>query len=178
MSIASKTFMAGIGASLWRLTLTPIETIKAIHQVNGHKGAEVIMYKIRNHGLQSMFHGSMGSVATSMIGFYPWFMTYNYLDESLPKGINRTEKTMRNASIGFTSSLMSDVICNVFQVLKTTKQTHHEKITYLKVAEEVIEKEGLVGLLGRGLKTRILCNCIQGMMFSVIWKYLQEKYED
>jgi hypothetical protein len=37
-------------------------------------------------------------------------------------------------------------------------------------AREVIRTDGVSGLLGRGLKTRILANGLQGLMFSVLWK--------
>ena len=38
----------------------------------------------------------------------------------------------------------------------------------------VVSKEGVTGLLGRGLRTRILANGVQGLMFSVLWKYFEE----
>lgn len=37
----------------------------------------------------------------------------------------------------------------------------------------VVEKDGLPGLFGRGLKTKLLTNAIQGALFSVLWKYFQ-----
>ena len=36
------------------------------------------------------------------------------------------------------------------------------------VTAQVIREDGLVGLFGRGLRTRILANAMQGMMFSVL----------
>jgi hypothetical protein len=32
-----------------------------------------------------------------------------------------------------------------------------------------------MGLFGRGLKTRIIANGMQGIMFSVLWKYFEKK---
>ena len=43
----------------------------------------------------------------------------------------------------------------------------------IKIAEAarlIILDEGIFGLLGRGLKTRILCNGLQGLLFSILWK--------
>jgi hypothetical protein len=40
----------------------------------------------------------------------------------------------------------------------------------------VIEKEGVMGLMGRGLKTKIIANGLQGLMFSVLWKYIDEQF--
>lgn len=34
----------------------------------------------------------------------------------------------------------------------------------------IIEKDGLGGLFGRGLRTKILSNAVQGIMFSVLWR--------
>lgn len=43
-------------------------------------------------------------------------------------------------------------------------------------AREVIRIDGVRGLLGRGLKTRILANGLQGLMFSVLWKLFMDLY--
>jgi len=49
-----------------------------------------------------------------------------------------------------------------------------EDITYREVVRIIIEKDGLAGLFGRGLKTRLLTNAIQGSLFSVLFKYFQQ----
>jgi len=38
----------------------------------------------------------------------------------------------------------------------------------------VLEKDGMFGLFGRGLKTRILTNGLQGLLFSVLWKGFED----
>ena len=43
--------------------------------------------------------------------------------------------------------------------------------------KHVIEKDGVMGLFGRGLKTRLIANGMQGLMFSVLWKYFMELQE-
>lgn len=40
----------------------------------------------------------------------------------------------------------------------------------------ITEKDGLAGLFGRGLRTRIIANGFQGLTFSVIWKALEERF--
>lgn len=47
------------------------------------------------------------------------------------------------------------------RVVKTTKQTHQEHITYPQALKEIIAKDGVVGLFGRGLQTRIITNGLQ-----------------
>ena len=80
----------------------------------------------------------------------------------------------RNAGFGFTASVASDVLSNSLRIVKTTKQSHSTpSISYLKITEEILAKDGYVGLFGRGLKMRLMTNGIQGMMFSVLWKYFE-----
>lgn len=43
-----------------------------------------------------------------------------------------------------------------------------------EAARKIIHDEGLLGLFGRGLGTRILANGLQGLMFSVLWKFFQD----
>lgn len=68
------------------------------------------------------------------------------------------KKFGRNAVIGFTSSVVSDTCSNSLRVIKTTKQTSSDPISYTQAIKLVTEKDGLVGLFGRGLKTRIIAN--------------------
>ncbi len=70
---------------------------------------------------------------------------------------------------------MSDCLSNSIRVIKTFKQTAKEKITYKQVVSQIIEKDGLAGIFLRGLQTKLLTNAIQGIAFSVAWKYIQHK---
>lgn len=109
---------------------------------------------------------------------FPWFFTFNSLQEYIPKP--DPEKTFqkfgRNAFIGFTSSVVSDCCSNSLRVIKTTKQTHQTPITYYQAVRMVLDTDGVVGLFGRGLSTRIIANGFQGLTFSVIWKALEERW--
>ena len=40
----------------------------------------------------------------------------------------------------------------------------------VEAARLVVLDDGVLGLFGRGLKTRILCNGLQGLLFSILWK--------
>lgn len=46
-----------------------------------------------------------------------------------------------------------------------------------KAARNIVSREGYRGLFGRGLRTRILANGLQGIMFSVLWKLIQDEIE-
>ena len=99
-----------------------------------------------------------------------WFGTYNYLDANLPLPHDTFQKLSRQAFIGFCASVISDTSSNSLRVVKTYRQVNETKIGYLDVAKTVIATDGLKGLFGRGLKTRIIANGCQGLMFSVLWK--------
>ena len=81
-----------------------------------------------------------------------------------------------NTGIGFTASVVSDSITNSVRVVKTIRQTYHRPIGYREAAQLVVRKEGVVGLLGRGLKTRLLANGVQGLLFSVLWTRIKEMW--
>lgn len=114
----------------------------------------------------------------SLFASFPWFFTFNTLQEYIPKpDSDKTfQKFGRNAFIGFTSSVVSDCCSNSLRVIKTTKQTHQTPITYYQAVRMVLDADGVVGLFGRGLSTRIIANGFQGLTFSVIWKALEEKW--
>merc|ERR1712194_947940 len=63
---------------------------------------------------------------------------------------------------------------NQLRVLKTTRQTSMVPVSYMESAKAIIDKEGVAGLFGRGLKTRILTNGIQGALFTIGWKAISE----
>lgn len=67
-----------------------------------------------------IYYGSIASAAATMVGHYPWFATYNILDEKL--GYSKTYPILnlcRSALIGFSASLVSDTSSNSIRVLKT-----------------------------------------------------------
>ncbi len=99
-----------------------------------------------------------------------WFATYNFLKENLPESTTAFEDVLRQAFIGFCASVISDTVSNSLRVLKTYRQVNETTISYMDAARAVIAVDGVKGLFGRGLKTRIIANGLQGLMFSVLWK--------
>jgi hypothetical protein len=168
-----QTGFASVTAGLFRIGLMPIDTVKTSMQVEG--SIKNLVAKMKSNGPRVLYNGSIATSSATMIGHYPWFMTYNYLNVYLPK-YEKTEvlnNIARNAFIGFNASVISDTLSNSFRIVKTTKQSHtNPTITYKKIVEEILQKDGAQGLFGRGLKIRLMTNGIQGIMFSVIWKFL------
>lgn len=175
LPIAAKTSVASVAAGLFRIILMPVDTCKTIMQVEGKKGMSVLKSKVARNGPSSLYHGAMGSATATMAGHYPWFVTYNYATEHLPgKDADGLQKLVRNASCGLSASLISDMVSNSFRVLKTYRQTSTVPVTYLGAAKDIIKSDGVSGIFLRGLKTRMIANGLNGMMFAVVWKYMQE----
>lgn len=177
LPIAAKTMAASLAAASFRILLMPIDTTKTMLQVEGANGFKMIKNKILLKGPSSLFHGSIASALATFAGHYPWYTTYNYLQYLIPEYNEKiSSKLIRSAFIGFCASLASDTISNSFRVIKTAKQT--SSLEYSQVIKEILLKDGPIGLFGRGLKTRILTNCIQGIMFSVLWRLGQDYYKE
>uniref|UniRef100_A0A7S2WCX6 Mitochondrial carrier protein n=1 Tax=Mucochytrium quahogii TaxID=96639 RepID=A0A7S2WCX6_9STRA len=178
LPVAAKTACASFAAGLWRVFLMPVDTLKTVLQVEGTKGPGVLKNKIKSGGPFVMYHGAVGAAGATMVGHYPWFFTFNTLQEKIPMpGEDEVGKKLaRNALIGFCSSFVSDCTSNSIRVIKTTKQTSRETISYPQAVKLVIEKDGVSGLFIRGLQTRIIANGFQGMLFTVLWKYMEETF--
>lgn len=71
-------------------------------------------------------------------------------------------------------STPTDCISNSLRVLKTTRQTSAISLSYTAAATAIIAKDGVAGLMGRGLQTRLLVNGIQSSLFVILWKIGEE----
>ena len=154
----------------------PLDAFKTTLQVEGKEGVKLLKNKISKGGTRVLYHGTLASMSATFVGHYPWFLTYNLLNEKLPKYDETYKNFLRNGFIGFNAAVISDCISNSFRVVKTTRQTYENSISYRNVVREIINKDGYIGLFGRGLKTRIITNGLQGILFTVTWKYINEVY--
>jgi hypothetical protein len=180
LPVQVKTVFASVGAGSFRVFLMPIDAVKTSLQVDGKKGIPILMGKIKAHGPLVLFRGAMAASAATFVGHYPWFATYNYLDEKLAKSETLPQKLVRAAFMGWCSSFVSDCCSNSIRVVKTVRQTSAETMSYPQVVRSVIASDGIIGLFGRGLTTKLVTNGIQGIMFSVLWRLGQDaltKYE-
>jgi len=186
-----KTACGSICAGLWRIVLMPVDTSKTVMQVEGKEGLEELYQSVKDIGPAPLYRGAVASAAATAVGHFPWFLTYNFLNDVLPvvqttaaDGSGVVEglllmKLGRSALLGCASSCVSDVCSNSLRVIKTTKQTagvneEGEEMTYKGAVAMILEQDGWAGLFGRGLQTRLLTNAIQGAVFSVLWRYFQE----
>lgn len=170
---AAKTMVASACAAGFRVFLMPIDAWKTTKQVEGADGLKRLIEKSKRHPT-ALWQGAVGAMTATWVGHYPWFFTNNQLRASMPEFDFAYGKYVRNAFIGFCSAAVSDTCSNSLRVLKTTRQTSLEPVSYLESARSIIAKDGYAGLFGRGLTTRILTNGVQGAMFTVGWRAFSE----
>lgn len=171
-----KTGTASISAALFRIFLMPVDTFKTTMQVQGKEGIPNLLAKARAKGPSVFYHGSLAAASATAVGHYPWFMVFNTLQEKIPQQTDTLSKLGRNAFIGFVATCTSDTLSNSIRVIKVYKQSNTEAISYPEAAKRVIAEDGMLGLFGRGLKTKLIANGFQGIMFSVLWKQIDEMF--
>ncbi|KAL3759055.1 hypothetical protein ACHAWU_008664 [Discostella pseudostelligera] len=172
LNVAYKTASASVAAALFRIFLMPVDTVKTTMQVTG-KFSNVVT-KVKVEGIPALYHGSLAAASATFVGHYPWFFTYNFLSEKIPKQDDQLKELGRRAILGFCSSAVSDTCSNSIRVVKVYKQSSAEKLSYPQVVRNVIAESGISGLMFRGLETKILANGLQGILFSVMWKHFEE----
>jgi len=172
LPVGVKTLFASATAASFRIFLMPIDTCKTTMQVTGSFGN--VIKKVKTSGVPVLYHGSLAAASATFVGHYPWFLTYNYLSEAIPKREDRLEELGRRALLGFSSSAISDTCSNSIRVVKVYKQTSAEVVSYPQVVRNVLKESGVRGLFFRGLETKILANGCQGILFSILWKHFEE----
>ncbi|KAL7545628.1 hypothetical protein ACHAWF_008981 [Thalassiosira exigua] len=181
---AAVTMVASSMAAGWRVLIAPADTVKTMMQVHGTAGLDHLRAKMAKKGPSALYEGAMGASAATWVGHYPWFVTHNFLEAYCVRNRildahlsrqNPMRKNLRRALLGLISSLVSDVCSNALRVLKTYKQTSVEPVGYAEAAARIIEKDGLAGLLFRGLTSKLTANALNAMLFTVVWKAISER---
>ncbi|CAE6486541.1 unnamed protein product, partial [Rhizoctonia solani] len=174
-----KTIFASACAAAFRMILTPIDTLKTTLQAQGARGTALLRQRIKTNGIGSLWWGAFATAAATFVGHYPWFATYNYLSAVLtePPKHPLFWWLLRLAFIGFCASIVSDSISNSLRVVKTYRQVNDTQVSYSEAARLVVLQDGVSGLFGRGLKTRILANGLQGLLFSILWKLFLDLWD-
>jgi len=189
LPLFAKTAIGSFSAGLWRIFLMPIDISKTACQVEGEDGLKKLLSIVSKEGPSPLYNGALAQAAATAAGHFPWFLTYNYVDNMLPTVLASDDLLLslaRSAFLGICASSISDITSNSLRVIKVTKQTarlgadeneNDESLTndktYSEIVQMIIEKDGIAGLFGRGLQTRLIVNCIQGAVFSILFKYFQ-----
>jgi len=177
LPIFLQTFCASSAAALFRIFITPIDTLKTMLQVRGGDALTLLTERVQEHGVGTLYSGALASSLATLMGHYPWFIVYNFLQSRVPQQTGAF-KLIRSALIGFCSSAASDTISNSVRVIKTATQTSLKPLTYMEAISDIMASDGIYGLLFRGLTTKIISNGLQAMLFTVCWRYFEEKLAD
>lgn len=171
------TVIASIAVGVFRILLMPIDTCKVVLQVDSIEGLRSLMRKVKGGKINLLYSGALAQATSAIISHFPWFYTFNFLSKNnfVQRVIN--SPLLRNAAIGFIASLVSDTISNSIRVIKTTKQAVAAKhsVSYGEAISMVLAADGWSGLFGRGLKSRIIANGIQSVIFTIIWRGLTQR---
>jgi len=174
--ITIKTAAASVAAASWRVFLTPIDTLKTTQQVQGNQATQVLLDRVRQRGLGELYAGAVANFVANWVGNYPYFLVFNSLSEAWSPPADDALRIVRNGVLGICSSVASDLVSNSLRVLKTVRQSSPDaNIGYIEAAKSIVERDGITGLLGRGLETRLLVNILQGTFFTILWKLIEEK---
>lgn len=131
--------------------------------------------KVASHGAFILFTGSLGASVTSIVGYYPWYATFNVLNTRLRPESGRW-KHARNGAIGLAASIAADSLTNSFRVVKVVTQTSAVPLGYLGAVHKVVRETGITGLLFRGLPLKLMANGIQCVLFTIVWRHLMEVF--
>ncbi|KAL3768910.1 hypothetical protein ACHAW5_008825 [Stephanodiscus triporus] len=176
-----EVIVASFVVGFFRVMLMPIDTCKTVLQIEHRRGLARLLSKVRAGKVHVLYSGALANAASSFIGHYPWFYAYNLLSRNASLARIVPWTTGRNALIGFVSSVASDTVANFMRVIKTSKQalgsTMSSSTTYAETVGVILAGDGWMGLFGRGLKTRILGNALQSILFTVIWRGLSERWK-
>jgi len=170
-----KTFFASWAAAGFRIFITPIDAFKTTLQVQGTAGLSVLGKRIADDGILTLWSGALATSFATFAGHYPWFVTHNYLQEKIPKPQGKLAGMFRNAFVGLCSSAVSDVVSNSIRVVKTKKQTAVEALSYMATISAIVAEDGVQGVFLRGLGTKLITNGVSAMLFTILWKFFEEK---
>lgn len=168
-----KTICASSCAAIWKVVWTPLDMVQTTLQVGGSGGTTAVGVKIKDQGFRVLWHGSSAIYVGAIVGHFSWFSVYNTLNQRWDNYDDIKKQTLRDGSIGVLCTITSDVASNFLDVLKTQRQTTSHSIGYQEAISEIVNAEGILGFLTRGLRTRLLTNCLQGAFFTIVWNKLQ-----
>lgn len=173
---ATKTFIGSLSAGLWRITIIPVDSFKSNLQVHGPKGLSLLRNNIKTNGIGTLYNGCGALYFGTVLGHFPWFYTYNYLQTNMPykDTEHKSISFLRSGTIGFLSSASSDIVSNSVRVLKISRQTSETNESYKEIVKNIVKKDNITGLFTRGLKTKMIMNGLQGFIFVIVFDQVKK----
>ncbi len=93
----------------------PIDTSKTVMQVEGSGGLDRLRERVLESGPAPLYQGAIASAAATAAGHFPWFTTYNFLNDKLPTIVKEDDILLflvRSAVLGMSASCVSDIVSN------------------------------------------------------------------
>lgn len=175
--IAVKTALSSAVAAGLRGALVPLEAFKQNLQIRGKEGGLRLLHdRFHNAGVRGLWHGAAASCTSAFVAHFPMFLAVNTMSRAMPvmhDDASRLRKILCNGCIGFTATMVADTANNGFKVVATTQQTNKMIKPSLRVAKDIMKKDGVFGFLVRGLKTRLCSSALQNAFFVVVWKEIE-----
>ena len=115
MIFVCRTAAGSVSAGLWRIFLMPIDTSKTVMQVEGSDGLDRLRKRVLESGPAPLYQGAIASAAATAAGHFPWFTTYNFLNDKLPTIAKEDDILLflvRSAVLGISASCVSDIVSN------------------------------------------------------------------
>lgn len=154
-------------AVTFRLLVHPLDSVKTNMQIYGPAAHKKLVARIHVEGPYFLFDGAAAGSISNFIGQYPYWLTYNAL---APFAQHRP---FMLALCALAATCVSDCFANTFRVLKTARQTMAGVNSYAEVARVIIRTDGVRGLLGRALLTRMVTNSVQAVVFTLVLRRLK-----
>ena len=81
-NVAFASVIASGAGSLWKVVLMPVDAYKTTYQVRGPEAASVLWSRVEANGIGELYSGVFANLAANWVGSYPWFFTYNLVQQS------------------------------------------------------------------------------------------------
>ena len=151
----------------FRLLIHPLDSVKTNMQIYGPAAHAELVARVKAHGPRVLFDGCAAGTVSNFIGHVPYWITYNAI---APYAHDRP---LLLAACALAATCVSDCFANTFRVLKTARQTMRGARSYVEVAREIVRTDGVRGLLGRALFTRMVTNSVQAVVFTLVLRWLR-----
>lgn len=171
-SIITNSFTSSSISTLLKTIIMPLDVYGNIYQVHGKDGKQIIKNNLNSNKLNNIKFLYRGTLAYGLLSYLStslWLSSYNILDTKIEKYNNEKQNICRNALIGFSANILSDILVNPIRIIKTYKQSHKNNITYFKIIKN-IKNNPLINYGTRGLLLRIFMNSLNNSIFIVLWK--------
>jgi len=131
LPVAVSTAAASLVAGMWRGVITPLDVVKTSMQVGGKDARNLLATKFKRIGvMRTLYQGALLQMLYSILGHYPFFVTYNHLSKLIPEQQSALRACLRDALIGSVSSTASILLSNPLKLVITAPFFRRPEVTF------------------------------------------------